>query len=269
MCPLSIFEARFLFPVIHLADKVHKTKGIVLRTTKYGETSLVISILTELFGVQSYLVNGVRKASAKGSNNASYFQPGALLDLVVYHNEFKQLQRIKEYKWSRIYQQIFTDVPTHSIVLFMVELLGKCLKQPEENPDLFYFTEDALLHLDACGEQTRANYPLFFALHLPIFFGIPPRNPSPELLKAEGIYFDLREGSFSPEMPSHTFFLEGDDARAVAELLNARHPDELTHIQLLPSVRRRLLPALADYYPLHIQDFGTLRTLPVLREILR
>jgi DNA repair protein RecO (recombination protein O) len=252
-----------------VADKVHKTKGIVLRATRYGETSLIISILTELFGVQSYLVNGVRQASSKGANKASYFQPGALLDLVVYHNELKQLQRIREYKWSQLYQHIFTDVPTHSIVLFMVELLTKCLKQPEENTDLFHFTEDALIHLDQCNEQEKANYPLFFALHLPVFFGIPPRNAPPGLLAADSIYFDLKEGSFATEMPSHTFFVEGDDARAVAELLSARHPDELGHIQLLPSVRRRLLLAMADYYPLHIQDFGTLRTLPVLREILR
>ncbi|MEO6722293.1 MAG: recombination protein O N-terminal domain-containing protein, partial [Ferruginibacter sp.] len=28
----------------------HKTKGIVLRTIRYGETSVVVSIFTELFG---------------------------------------------------------------------------------------------------------------------------------------------------------------------------------------------------------------------------
>jgi DNA repair protein RecO (recombination protein O) len=46
----------------------HKTKGIVLRNIKYGETSLVVNIFTELFGIQTYLVNGVRsskKSSAK------------------------------------------------------------------------------------------------------------------------------------------------------------------------------------------------------------
>ena len=45
---------------------VHKTKGIVLRTVKYGETSVIVTILTELFGLQSYLVNGVRTSSGKG-----------------------------------------------------------------------------------------------------------------------------------------------------------------------------------------------------------
>jgi DNA repair protein RecO (recombination protein O) len=41
---------------------LHKTKGLVLRAVKYGETSLVVTMFTELFGVQSYMVNGVRTA---------------------------------------------------------------------------------------------------------------------------------------------------------------------------------------------------------------
>ena len=44
---------------------MHKTKGIVLRTVKYGDTSLVVTIFTELFGVQTYLVNGVRSSKNK------------------------------------------------------------------------------------------------------------------------------------------------------------------------------------------------------------
>src|SRR5882724_4224239 len=85
------------------ADKIHKTKGIVLRTVKYGETSVIVTIFTELFGVQSYLVNGVRTSSKKGSGKANLFQPGAILDMVVYHNELKNLNRIKEFKWDYLY----------------------------------------------------------------------------------------------------------------------------------------------------------------------
>ena len=79
-----------------MPDKVHKTKGIVLRTVKYGETSVIVTIFTELFGIQSYLVNGVRTSTKKGTGKAMLFQPSAILDMIVYHNELKQLQRIKD-----------------------------------------------------------------------------------------------------------------------------------------------------------------------------
>ena len=150
---------------------IHKTKGIVLRAVKYGETSLVLTMFTELFGMQSYIVNGVRTVSKKGSSKSVFFQPSALLDLVVYHNEFKNLQRIKEYKWSILYQYIFSDVRKNSVAVFIIELLTKCLKQPEANAALFYFAEDALIHLDKSSDTVAANFPLFFALHLAVFFG--------------------------------------------------------------------------------------------------
>ena len=79
---------------------IHPTKGIVLRTVKYGETSVIVLVFTEKFGVQSYLVNGVRISSKKGSGKANLFQPSAILDMVVYHNELKQLNRVREFKWE-------------------------------------------------------------------------------------------------------------------------------------------------------------------------
>src|SRR5689334_1170326 len=127
---------------------LHKTKGIVLKTVKYGETSLVVSIYTELFGIQTYMVNGVRSSSKKGMGRANLFQPSSILDLVIYNNELKNLQRLKEYKWSALYESIFFDISKASVALFMVELLQKLIKQPETNPALFYFIEDAFLHLD-------------------------------------------------------------------------------------------------------------------------
>ncbi|HEY0679960.1 MAG TPA: recombination protein O N-terminal domain-containing protein [Chitinophagaceae bacterium] len=86
---------------------LHKTKGIVLRTVKYGETSLVVTIYTEAFGTQSYLVNGIRKESRKGGGRANMFQPASILNLVIYHNELKQLNRIREFSWAYLYEHIF------------------------------------------------------------------------------------------------------------------------------------------------------------------
>ena len=98
---------------------LHKTKGIVLRTVKYGETSVIVTILTELFGLQSYLVNGVRTGRGKGGSKAGMFQPAAILDLVIYHQESKNLNRLKEYNWAFLYRNILSDVISNSIALFL------------------------------------------------------------------------------------------------------------------------------------------------------
>lgn len=247
-----------------MTDKLHKTKGIVLRTVKYGETSVIVTIFTELFGVQGYLVNGVRTSTKKGTGKAVLFQPSAILDMVVYHSELKQLQRIKEFRWGHIYKHILSDVKKNAVALFMVELLTKCLKQPEGHSDLFHFTEDAFLHLDESSEMVTANFPLYFALHLPVFFGFRINDN----YSGKNSYLDLMEGSFVSQPPSNTYFLEDKQALITSQLLKTQRPEELEQIQLHYEFRRNLLHAYEKYYALHMQDFGTLRTLPVLREIL-
>lgn len=247
-----------------MPDKLHKTKGIVLRTVKYGETSVIVTIFTELFGIQSYLLNGVRASSKKGTGKANMFQPAAILDLVVYHNELKQLNRIKEFRWSIIYQHILTDIPKNAVALFMVELLTKCLKQPESNPDLFHFVEDCFLYLDNSSGTVTANLPLFFALHLPVHFGFRIADN----YSGENHYLDLLEGSFTEVQPHHPHFLEEKQAAVTSQLLKVMQPEELDDIKLNHEFRRQLLHRYETYYTLHIQDFGTMKSLPVLREVL-
>jgi DNA repair protein RecO (recombination protein O) len=244
--------------------QLHKTKGIVLRVVKYGETSLVVTIFTELFGVQSYMVNGVRTSTKKGTGKANLFQPTAILDLIVYHNELKHLNRIREFKWHYIYQHIFSDVPKNAVALFMIELLTKCLKQPEPNAELFEFIEDAFIHLDESNGAVMANFPLFFALHLPAFFGFRINDDYSD----ETPILDLQEGTFSAERPDHLHFLEGKPSEITSELLKMMRPEELEQIKLNQDFRRQLLFAYETYYRLHIQEFGTLKTLPVLKEVL-
>ncbi len=235
----------------------HKTRAIILRSVKYGETSLVITAFTELFGIQSYIMNGVR--TSKPGSKAAQFQPGALLNMEVYHNELKQLNRIKESSWHVVYKNIFSDVICHSITIFMVELLHKLLKQPEPDPELFGFIEEVLITLDDSPREIAANIPLFFTLHLPHFFGFMIAENHGDLE-----YLDLVEGRFTEEQPRHEFYFSGRDAAVISELLRARQIAELGSINLHSSQRRFLLENLVQYYAHHVPDFGKLKTLSII-----
>ena len=243
----------------------HKTKGIVLRTVKYGETSVIATLYTELFGLQSYLVNGVRSTGRQGGNRAGLFQPAAILELVVYHNDLKNLQRMREYRWGVLYEHLYFDVWKNAVAVFMIELLQKTIRQPEPHPDLFAFIEDSLLHLDAAAPEILGNYPLFFALHLASFFGLKMSDnwsPNRSIL-------DLREGAFVAEPPEHAFTLREQTSYLTSQLLKAQHPAELSEIRMNREIRKVLLRAYESFYALHLPEFGSLKTLPVLWEILQ
>lgn len=241
---------------------IYSTKGIVLRAIKYGETSIIASIFTEIFGIQSYMVNGVRTSGK--TSKAHFFQPSSLLELQVYHNELKNLQRIKELKWSILYKNILSDVTKNAVAVYMVELLQKSLKQPEANADLFHFCEDAFLQLDIANEEITANFPIYFSLQLAPFLGFRLQDNYSEKRNV----FNLREGNFSDAESSAPDHLGVDISFHISQLLKAIHPEDLSEIKINRNIRRTILKSMESYYAWHIPEFGSMKTLPVLSEIL-
>lgn len=241
----------------------HKTKGIVLRSVKYGETSIIATIYTEIFGIQSYMVKGVRKSSKTSSGKAIYFQPSAILDIVVYHNPLKNLNFIKEFEWGYLYKHVLTDVIKNTVAMYMVEILQHSLKQPEANPDLFYMIEESLKQLDNGNSVLTANLSLYFSLHLAGELGF----------KIQGSYssstpiLDMQEGIFVSNIPNHSFYIEKALAEATSQLLHIHFYNDLEHIPLNRSTRQELTKIYQNYIALHVQDFGEIKSLPVLQEI--
>jgi len=243
---------------------VHNTKGIVLRTVKYGDTSIITTVYTELFGIQSYIVKGVRQSSKTSAGKAGFFQPSAMLDMEVYHNEQKQLQFIKEYQWSYLYEKVLFDVVRNTVAMFVIELLQHSLKQPEANPELFYLIEDTLKQLDKGNDTLIANLPLYFILHLGSELGFQLHGNYTEQTPV----LDLQEGMFVPEKPSHPYYLEEGLAKTTSELAGIQFYNDLEKISLNRNIRRELLTAYQNYLALHIHDFGEMRSFKILQEVL-
>jgi DNA repair protein RecO (recombination protein O) len=53
-----------------------------------------------------------------------------------------------------------------------------------------------------------------------------------------------------------------------SQLLKVMQPYELEELKLNHETRRKLLYRYQDYYALHIHDFGSMKTLPILHEVL-
>jgi len=244
---------------------IHATKGIVLRTIPYGDSSIISSVYTELFGLQQYLVKGIRTSSKKTAGKSACFQPGAIIELSVYHNELKQLQYVREVHWSYLYNSVLSEVVKNTVALFMVELLQHSLQQPESNPPLFYLVENSLLELDKAAESATANFPLFFSVQLAAFLGFQFQGT----YSHQTPYVDLQEGMFVQHQPDHPYFLEEQAAAVTAKLIQLNNFTQLAEISLNRNQRRVLMENYMQFYALHIADFGTLRSLPVLKEILQ
>ena len=137
-----------------------KTRGIVFRSLKYGETSVIADIFTEEKGLHTFIGGSVRTAKARMSY--SLFQPMTIVDAVAYfRDEPNALNRLKELRADEVFQAIPFDIRRGAVALFMAEICRKSIQESEENRDLFQLLLDYLRWLDTTP-QPIANLHLHF-----------------------------------------------------------------------------------------------------------
>lgn len=239
---------------------LHKTRGVVLKTTMYSESSVVVKIFTEKFGIQSYLINGVKKPKAKISMNI--LQPLHLLEMVVYHKATVQMQRVSEARPSPVFRTIPYHVIKNTIVQFLNEVFYKSVHQQNTDEHLFDFVYNAMSWFDET-DTPNVNFHLAFLLKLTRFLGFAPHFES----RIDQIYFDLQEGEFTSLPPIHPYFIDKIDADYLNKLFYCSF-EKLNEIEINNAKRRFLLDKILVYYTLHTASFGQIKSHQILEDVL-
>ena len=239
---------------------LQKTRGIVLHTLNYAEASVIAHIYTEDFGMQSFLLNGVRKSKAKF--NANLLQPLSCVEVVAYYKPGKSLHRVNELSSSPAYTSIPYDTVKTTIALFLAEVMYRSIREEEKNEALFEFIYNSVQYLDHQQEQFYLFH-LLFMVKLSRFLGFYPKIDS---MSAASI-FDLREGVFTDQLPLHADIVDMQTGQYLSLLLKA-NLDTLDKVYILSDHRKKLLKSLVTYYELHQTHGFELRSLHVLEEVL-
>jgi len=235
-----------------------KTRGIVLNYLKYRETSIIARVYTERLGVQSYVVNGVRKAKPPG--RIALFQPFTLLELVAYVARGSGgLTRLAEFRCAEPFVSLPYEVQKSSVVLFLSEVVGRAVREEEQNEPLFQFLHDSILAFDQQSTGSE-NFALVFLLRLATYlgFGVGSGGELTDQVIMAG-HAPTGQGATGPAtLRLREFEIYFD------ELL--RDPATST----IPSgrVRHELLNVLIRYYQLHIEQLGDIRSLDILSQVL-
>lgn len=221
---------------------IAKTRGIVFRFTRFRESSIIVTVLTEAFGIQSYIVNGVR-SSKTSAGKMALFQPLTLLDMVVYHRDHANINRIREVKCLNPYHSIATDIRKSAIAMFICEIVNKTVREESAPGALFDFIFNSLRVLEAL-EKNYENFHLIFLIKLSRHLGF-------------GVYTAAQIVGTRPFDP---------ETESVVERLLAAGYEEATGIAV--GQRREILEALLGFFGEHIDSIGEIRSVQVLREVL-
>jgi DNA repair protein RecO (recombination protein O) len=235
------------------------TRGIVLHSVKYSETSLIIKIFTEDYGLRSYIIKGVRSKHSK--IKPALFQPLNLLDITVYNRDNKNINHLKEVKLAYNYNNVPYDVVKRSMFLFIDEILYKSLKEETSDKTLFKWLWQSFKWCDIY-EKDVLNFHLVFLMQLTKFLGFYPNHPVTGNFK----YFDLIEGVYKYDEPAHPHYITGELTQMFKKISETSF-NIISSLILTNSQRAKLLNVLISYYELHIEGFGNIKSLDVFRDV--
>ncbi|WP_109832955.1 DNA repair protein RecO [Reichenbachiella versicolor] len=229
---------------------LHKTRGIVLSYIKYKETSIIVKIYTEKFGLQSYLINSIR--SSKSKKGLALVQPLTLLEMVVYQKAGNSngLQRISEYKPAVHFSSIPFEINKSSLALFISELLNVVLKDEEHHGGVFEFLFRLIIFLDNKTSGYN-NVHIFLMVQLTHYLGFGIHN-------IEELEKHIIVSQFATDYESIYKCIMSLNILEIGDQYNIDN-----------ALRRDVLNYMIQYYILHIEGFKPLKSLDVLSQIFK
>ena len=190
---------------------VHRTRLIILNTTKIGERSLVLHALSPDWGRRSFIT------SVPKGGRLALFQPLSMVDAEVRENLRSELWRVQHLSARHSLAGIRTSPAKNAMSLFMSEVLYRTIRDGAREEGLFEWCERAVLTLDALPGDF-ANYHLRFLLELAVALGFAPS--AEDLAPFAGEHLDAVRKLLQSDFGACMLVpLNGDDRSEIADIL--------------------------------------------------
>ena len=240
--------------------ELYHSQGIIFKTIKYGESSIICDIYTREKGLKSFIVSGVR--SQKAGGKAAIYRHLNVVDIVAYNQEGDRLARIKEISLGHHFLQINADVIISSVAIFMLEICRNSIREREPNPELFDFLMSWMYFLDTQKPFHPATHLLFMVeFSAALGFG-PMRN-----FQASRPYFSLIEGCYDHFAASTPHVLDEEESQDLY-ILQGVTREGLHDFRMSKIKRDKLTENLLMYFKLHLPSFKTIQSIDVLKAVL-
>lgn len=228
------------------------TKGILLKTNVYGNTSLICQLLTVEHGLVSLMFKGIR--TQKQRNQLAQLQPTAILSVVFQQKPSRQIHPVSTFQSEFSFLHILSSPHKISILFILQELLWKVHKYHPLEPQELEFHITSLHEL---SNNFSHHFLLFWLIDL-----IQILNLEPNLIPPDP------SCTFSLEEAIWTYQNTGVNCHFMGywnQISNRRNqPIELSAVE-----RHELIEILIAYLQAQITDFGQIKSLDIIRSIYR
>lgn len=229
---------------------ITQTEAIVLKTIKYGDSSLIVKVYSKDYGVLSIIASSAGK---KGKKIKSYFSALNLLTVIVYHKEKQNLHRLKEVSYCDKSIEISNHVGVSAIKFFLAEILNKLIAEEEINLNLYDFLKSKINELN----QTKNGLKYFhinFLYEISAYLGIKPN------FCEKGQYFDLRDASIVSQLPFHGEYIEGDKLQLIKNYF-------CDSVEINKREISEILDVLISFYNIHLGGLDNIKSREVMEVV--
>ena len=210
-----------------------KTKAIVLRSRRMGETSKLMTFYTEEYGKLKSVARGARKPKSKY---------GAALELlsevqiICYWRDNRDLQTLTECDILRTFPNLTADLQRLAFASAGCELIERLTIDGEPNPRLYQCLMGLLCGLNEVDLDQAESLFWYFQLRLATALGYHPQLAScvscSQSLQGERLGFSAALGGA----------LCASCGRREGQYANARSLNFLTQLQTLPTYTKEAIP---------------------------
>lgn len=235
-----------------------KTPAIVLGSNHTpSDSGFMVNLYTRSQGLMTVYLKGTKRSALR----RSMMMPLSVLDIVVFQKSGYSVFFVRDSQVRLSSAGISSDPIKTTMVLFLSEVIQRCIRYSEPDLELFNFLEDSIKTFNEL-KQGVANFHLVLLIRLTHYLGF---FPNVKKFSSQS-YFDLQQGTFVPNQPTHENFLAPKEAMSLAYLLRLNY-STMYKLELQGKERAQILRHIIDYYRLHVDGFGLLKSLEVLEVV--
>jgi len=236
-----------------------KNSGLILRTVKYGDSSLIADIFTETHGLKSFILQGARKS--KSPYAPASLQIMAQVQLDYYDNQNGNLHRVKELKLERFWEKIPLDYPRRAIGLFLCEITFLSLHKFQSDAELYLLLSESLDFLDSSDVYLDLHlwYLIQLAHHQGIGIGEYQSLDTEDVQLNESAIASIYSQKLLSE--KRKFIFEKIISLGAVKLI------DINNLVFNTTERKMILQELIQYFMLHNDRFERLKSINVLQDV--
>ena len=214
---------------------MNSTEFILLHTTRYGDSSIILHTLSKEYGRKGFFVKNISRRCV-----SSVFFPMAILEADIDDHVRSRMPNVRNVSLRYALNGIRNNLKKGAISVFVSEVLFRVVKEGMQDSALYDMCERNILLLDAM-ESDFSNFHLYFLMEFIIALGF---SPAPEDLE--------------PFMGEHLSLMSDFISLPFSEAML---------VPMSGGIRSELAERLLKYIEFHIESPVNVNSLKVLKEL--